>query len=191
MWLLAKGASRAISPPLARGSERMWAEAGFRPGPQLALMERDLGAPIEQPTIAVRRGTRRQLEPAADIDRLAFPVGWRIGRLGLDEAIQATSTSRLLVCGGDDSIAGFAIVGVTAGTGYLQRIAVDPAHQGRGAGSSLIRVALAWARAHGARTMLLNTQIDNEGAARLYRAEGFEMLLDRLTLYVFRQEEIG
>ncbi len=77
---------------------------------------------------------------------------------------------------------GFSIVGVTQSTGYLQRIAVDPRAQGHGVGRSLLRASLRWARRHRARSVLLNTQIDNEGAARLYESERFEPLPQRLVL---------
>ena len=67
--------------------------------------------------------------------------------------------------------------GVTA---YLQRIAVSPAHRGRGWGSRLILAAIRWAARHGAASILLNTPPANRPAAALYRSAGFHRLPDRL-----------
>jgi ribosomal protein S18 acetylase RimI-like enzyme len=81
-----------------------------------------------------------------------------------------------------DRAAGFAIVGVGSIAGYLQRVAVHPDYARQGFGRSLVRAAGKWARRRGARSMMLNTQPDNESAARLYISEGFEKMLDQLTV---------
>lgn len=94
--------------------------------------------------------------------------------------MDATSSSQLLVVDGDDGPAGFAIVGASYQTSYLQRIAVDPSAQGSGFGSALVRAAIAWGRRSTGRSMLLNTQPDNHRAAGLYRAEGFITLPQHL-----------
>ena len=57
---------------------------------------------------------------------------------------------------------------------------MDPDHARRGIGRSLVRASVDWARRHGARTMVLNTQPENLAAARLYEDEGFVRLGARL-----------
>ncbi len=141
-------------------------------------MERSLARPITEARIAVRTG---QIDEAVPIDRQAFDPDWQIGRMGLQDALTATVRSRLLVSE-PEPVQGFAIVGVTGSTGYLQRIAVNPEHGGRGVGRELLRAAMTWARSAGARAMLLNTQPENERAASLYRSEGFVTLPDRLNV---------
>ena len=185
-WLLDR-APAVFSGPLHSDSRRPWIVAGFRPDRSLALMERDLGLPIPAPAPGVRPGKAEEWARAADLDRVAFEPEWRIGRAGLAEAAAATSTSRFLVSADDDRLFGYAIVGVGFQIGYLQRVAVDPSVRGSGHGRSLVRASMAWARQRGARTMLLNTQLDNHGAAALYRSEGFEELPERLT--IMRTEE--
>jgi ribosomal protein S18 acetylase RimI-like enzyme len=141
-------------------------------------MERSLARPIAEPSIESRKGT---VGEALAVDFEAFDADWRIGRLGLEDALSATVRSRLMIVGPDE-IDGFVIVGVTGSAGYLQRIAVRPSSAGSGAGRALVRSAMLWARLAGARQMLLNTQLDNDRAARLYRSEGFVELSERLSV---------
>lgn len=185
-WLLER-APAVLSGPLRLDSRRPWIDAGFRPDRSLALMERDLTLPITAPATGIRPGRAEEWTRAADLDRIAFEADWRIGRAGLAEAAGATPTSRFLVSPEDDRMCGYAIVGVAFRVGYLQRVAVDPSVRGRGHGRSLVRASMVWARGRGARTMLLNTQFDNHGAAALYRSEGFVALPERLT--IMRTEE--
>lgn len=173
-----RGVTGVHSPPLMRGADRMYRAAGFDLHAELSLLEADLrGAPRD--VDGVRPASRSEHERAAEVDRRAFVGDWRVGRLGLLDAIQATPDSVMLwlVEG-----TGFAIVGVSAEIAYLQRIAVDPDEQGAGRGRILLRGSMAWARRRGARTMLLNTQTDNEKATMLYRSESFHVLPSRLTI---------
>jgi ribosomal protein S18 acetylase RimI-like enzyme len=78
---------------------------------------------------------------------------------------------------------GFAIVGVGSIAGYLQRVAVHPDFARQGIGRSLVRAANKWAKRRGARSMMLNTQPENESAARLYVSEGYQKMLDQLTVF--------
>src|SRR5690606_28673612 len=105
---------------------------------------------------------------------------WRIGQAGLADAMAATPNSVVLVVEVAGVTVGFAIVGEMAGVSYLQRLAVHPDHARRGIGRSLVRASVDWARRHGARTMVLNTQPENTAAARLYEDEGFVRLGARL-----------
>jgi [ribosomal protein S18]-alanine N-acetyltransferase len=177
--LFALGAPRVYSAPVHRSGMGLWERAGFVPDRQLVLMERSLARPssLADPPLDIATGL---VEEVVAIDELSFAPDWQIGRLGLEDALTATVRSRLLVP--RDDPAGFSIVGVTGSTAYLQRIAVDPARQGNGLGRRLLRESMRWARTAGARSMLLNTQPDNERAIALYRSEGFEMLADRLTV---------
>jgi ribosomal-protein-alanine N-acetyltransferase len=79
-------------------------------------------------------------------------------------------------------LAGFAITGVGVTLAYLQRVAVDPACQGRGIGRSLVRSSARWAERQGARALMLNTQADNVPALNLYESEGFETLSEPLAV---------
>lgn len=167
------------SPPLMRGTDRTFREAGFAPHVELLLLERDL-RPDGHRADGVHVATPADREEAVAIDARAFTGDWRVGRLGLEDALTATPDSTMLFLDGGR---GFSIVGVSTEIGYLQRIAVDPDTQGSGLGRVLLRASMAWARRRGARTMMLNTQLDNERATQMYRSESFTVLPTRLTIH--------
>ena len=54
-------------------------------------------------------------------------------------------------------------------------ISVAPAWRGRGVGTALMLAGEAWARAHGARRMVLDLAAANAGARRLYERLGYEV----------------
>lgn len=177
--LIGLGASGVHSPPLMRGMDRTFKAAGFAPHVELLLLERDLRRGVEAQD-GVHVATPADHEAAVRIDAMAFTGDWRVGRLGLEDALAATPDSTMLAL---DEGHGFAIVGVSTEIGYLQRIAVEPGMQGTGMGRVLLRAAMAWARRRGARTMMLNTQLDNERATQMYRSESFTVLPTRLTIH--------
>lgn len=59
------------------------------------------------------------------------------------------------------------------GYAYIEDIAIDRDVRRRGAGSALMRQALAWAREHGYPGVMLETQDTNVLACRLYLRHGF------------------
>jgi ribosomal protein S18 acetylase RimI-like enzyme len=62
------------------------------------------------------------------------------------------------------------------GQGYLIRVAVHPESQGQGIGTRLLAEATGYFQQAGARSIILNTQEENETAQRLYRRLGFRRL---------------
>lgn len=179
-WLFAQGVTTIRSPALALGQTPAWGRAGFRPHLELDIYERDLRPAVSDSTVEVIEQQDPDLTRLAAIDDEAFDETWRVGRLGLADARQATARSVVLAVHSDDGLVGFSIVGETSRVGYLQRIAVRPTVQGHGVGRSLVRASIRWARRGGARTMLLNTQPDNQASAALYLSEGFLRLPHRL-----------
>lgn len=183
--LLALGVTGVASPPLPDVSAGMWLAAGFEPHLALDLYSRELAGRQSEPSHKIDTGGDAAWETIEKIDRAAFSPLWRLDSHGLKEALGATPRSGFLLAHDGDRLAGFAIVGAGSIAGYLQRVAVHPEFSGRGFGRSLVRAANQWAKRRGARSMMLNTQPDNEPAARLYISEGFEKMLDQLTVYRF------
>jgi len=181
--LLDLGVSGVASPPLPEVSAGMWLSAGFEPHLALDLYSRELSGSLPEPSHEVATRGDKAWDDIEVIDGHAFPPLWRLDQDGLREAMGATPHAGLLVTQDRRSLTGFAIVGSGSIAGYLQRVAVHPDHARQGIGRSLVRAANRWAKRRGARSMMLNTQPDNEPAARLYISEGFEKMLDQLTVF--------
>ena len=177
------GVSGVASPPLPTMSAGLWLSAGFEPHLFLDLYSRGLTGSQPPPSYEVTTRGDDAWEDIEKIDGAAFPPLWRLDRDGLREAMGATPHAGLLLTHENRSLAGFAIVGAGSIAGYLQRVAVHPDFAQRGIGRSLVRAANQWAKRRGARSMMLNTQPENEPAARLYVSEGFEKMLDQLTVF--------
>ena len=181
-YLLGIGVVGVCSPPLPEVSSGPWLSAGYEPYLALDLYSRDLAGALPEPSHQVIPGRTHDWTDIVAIDRAAFSDLWRLDGAGLQEALSATPHSSLLFSRDGDRTTGFAIVGVGSIAGYLQRVAVHPDLTRQGIGRSLVRAANKWARRRGALSMMLNTQTDNESAARLYISEGFEKMLDQLTV---------
>ena len=181
--LLSLGAEGVISPPLPLSAQRAWLQAGFQSYVDLALMRKSLEMPDGPPNHLVVEKEDVDIEHLLAIDAAAFPEFWRFSQGGLEEAISATSRSTtLLILGSATTPIAYAVVGFGSAIAYLQRVAVHPDWQGHGMGRSLVREVARKARASGAKVLLLNTQLDNESAIRLYEEEGFITLPEPLSL---------
>lgn len=184
-YLLGIGVAGVASPPLPEVSSGIWLSAGYEPFLTLDLYSRELVGGLPEPAHPITTGGSHDWDAIVRLDTAAFPTLWRLDKDGLQEALAATPHSRLLLTHDGDRLHGFAVVGVGSIAGYLQRVAVHPEYARQGIGRSLVRAANSWARRRGARSMMLNTQGDNESAARLYVSEGFEKMLDQLTVLRF------
>lgn len=170
--LIDLGAPGVLSPALHLSSTRVWRRSGYRAAHRLQIMERHLSASMPEPTRPVLPPIDPRWDRIVAIDDAAFAPFWRLGRLGLEEALASTQRSVLFVVKEGSEIAGYAIVGSQLGSSHLQRIAVDPAYSGNGMGADLVRAALLWARPT-ATSIALNVQPENTAARRLYIREGF------------------
>lgn len=114
-----------------------------------------------------------ELQQAIDIDQLAFPERWQLDRDGLIEAYKATARKRARFVNHQGSPVGYAVTGLSAADGYLQRLAVVPSSQRTGFGRLLVRDSVEWCRSKGATRLVVNTQVDNAVALSLYYSAGF------------------
>jgi GNAT superfamily N-acetyltransferase len=172
----ANGFDRAFTVALGPIEQEPFLVAGFGVREELHLLAHDLRSlPSTGPRGRVRRPRRARSgdRPAVlAVDDEAFPPFWRMGPAGLDEALDATPSARLRVSN-RPAVEGYAITGRAGNRGYLQRLAVRPPSQGHGLGASLVVDGLRWARRWGADEVLVNTQVGNDRAVRLYERLGF------------------
>lgn len=171
--LAAQGYTQVVTGALGHAEQRGFLESGFEVREELYLLSRDLHALPEVPPVPLRRAQRRDRRRVLEVDALAFPPFWRLDDAGFSEAMSATRSARLRVVG-DERILGYAISGRSGTRGYLQRLAVDPAAQGRGLGRALVMDGLRWMRRRGASGVVVNTQVGNQRALELYQHLGFE-----------------
>ncbi len=174
--LEAEGITTLLTSALTASEQAPFLAAGFEVHQRLHLLRRDVDGVIRDgPLARLRRGRRSDRPALLRVDAAAFSEFWRLDEDGLAEALTATPSSRLRVSlGGDDEVAAYAVTGRAGSRGYLQRLAVDPDAHRAGHGTALVLDALRWVHRWGGRDVLVNTQVDNEGALALYERLGFE-----------------
>ena len=148
-------------------------DAGFTIRERLHLLGRSLDHLPPPPPAPLRRARHRDRPAVLDVDGRCFMPFWRLDDSALQDAIDATPASRFRVAA-DPDVAGYAITGFAARRGYIQRLAVDPEHHGRGLGSALLLDGMHWLRRRGARHAVVNTQESNDAALALYERLGFK-----------------
>jgi ribosomal protein S18 acetylase RimI-like enzyme len=176
--LAGRGITQVLTGALSRREQVPFLDAGFRVHEELHLLAHDLRVlPERERASDLRRARRNDRAAALAVDHLAFEPFWRLDESGLSDAIEATPAHRFRVAkapsGSRAGLSGYAVCGRSGPRGYLQRLAVDPAHQRHGIGHALVVDGLWWMRRHRVEQAVVNTQLGNDGALRLYRQLGF------------------
>lgn len=164
---------------------------GFEVIQSLVLLENtDVGsATTTAPKSAgvTRLGTDDDHE-ASCVDVSAFGAGWCIDRVGIGDVRSATPRHRARAIRLNKELIAYAISGRDGRNGYIQRLAVSPAHQHQGHGVNLVADSLRWMARWRVQRALVNTHVGNEAALALYHRLGFTDLGDRLHVYERRIE---
>ncbi|HVM63645.1 MAG TPA: GNAT family N-acetyltransferase [Acidimicrobiales bacterium] len=171
--LARSGYHRVVTGALSPAESGGFLAAGFEISERLHLLAHDLRhLPDIPPGVPMRRAGQGDEEAVLTVDNRAFPSFWRLDRAGLADAIHATPQARWRVAG-DRAVIGYAITGRAGRRGYLQRLAVDPDRAGYGVGAALVLDGLRWLKRWRVDRAVVNTQLDNERALRLYERLGF------------------
>lgn len=168
------GFARVVTPAIAPHDWRPYLDAGFDIRERLHLLAHDLldlpDLPVEATPTRLRRVGRRDLDRVLAVDHAAFEPFWRLDGPGLEEAADATPSSRWRT---DRDVRSYALFGRAGGRGYVQRLGVRPDAQGQGLGSALVIDGLRWLQRWRVAEALVNTQESNERAVALYERLGF------------------
>ena len=173
--LRGRGVEEVVTSALARIEVPAFVEAGFVEREHLHLLVHDLSVLPRPPVLTavrLRRARRSDRGEVLGVDAAAFDTFWRLDQAALADALDATPSRRFRVAVGPE-VRGYLVTGRSAGRGYLQRLAVRPAHQRQGIATALVLDGLRWLGRHGVSQAIVNTQERNESALALYTALGF------------------
>lgn len=106
------------------------------------------------------------------VDQAAFTPHWWCSEATARR--RAAASSHFAVAELAGKVVGYADGDLRSPAAHLNRIAVHPAHQGRGVGARLLNDALRGFWRRRAEWVTLNTQADNHYSQRLYHRFGFE-----------------
>ena len=182
--LSARGFSRVVTNALSPMEQVAFLGAGFEVQERLHLLSHDLrhlsqarsskGADADRAVCEGHRRARPDDHGAVlELDARAFPRFWHLDQRGLEDAVRATPRTRFRVVTRGGAVIAYALTGRTRRRGFLQRLAVDPAHQRQGLGGALVIDALRWLRLWGSERAAVNTPTGNQAALSLYQGLGF------------------
>ena len=174
--LAARGFEEVVTSALAPAEQVGFKAVGFDVYERLHLLSHNLEdvprAP--EPSVPLRRGRSADWPAVLEVDAGSFAPFWRLDNEGLREAIEATPVSRFRVAAPRRGpFLAYAVTGLSGNQGYLQRLAVHPDHRRRGLGRALGIDGLRWLKRRGMTEAVVNTQLGNDAALRLYLSLGF------------------
>ena len=179
--LTARGFAGVVTSALAPAEQRGFLAVGFEEYERLHLLShdlRDVPRPDKEVAQVLRRGRAADWPSVLAVDASAFAPFWRLDASGLSEAIDATPVTRFRVASSGrgaraHGVFAYAVTGLSANQGYLQRLAVHPDHRRSGLGRALGLDGLRWLRRKGVSEAVVNTQLGNDAALALYLSLGF------------------
>ncbi|MEX1093622.1 MAG: GNAT family N-acetyltransferase [Acidimicrobiia bacterium] len=188
-WVARAAGGPVFSPALYPSAVRIWERSGYRELLRLNVMEKAV-RPMPDGPSWITTTAEPDFAALEGVDRAAFDRFWHMGAGGLVEAFRATPRSVVVEARQDGTLLGYAMIGVQAGSCFVQRVAVDPTSRGQGLGSAMMNKSEAWARQVGAVTMILNVRPDNEQARSLYSRHGFSDTVTTLHVLSFPSDSL-
>ena len=182
-----QGFDSVVTGAISNQHETSFFETGFTEKERLVLLHQRVHGQSGRRQHANRlrrphRIRRRHVNAVLQVDSRCFDSFWRLDDSGINEALAATVRTRFRFYAHQGAVASYAISGFTGQSGFIQRLAVDPAAQHQGLGAGLLDDALRWMARRGVRDVYVNTQTTNKSALALYRRMGFAPTADYLAV---------
>lgn len=150
-----------------------FAELGFRYCDDLVMLQH-IGSrlpPRPDSLARLRPVENEDLAQLVEIDKRAFAPPWQINHVEMWAAVRACAFASLASI--DGAIVGFQLCARHGTAAHLARLAVHPAHQGRGIASLLLQSLLSDLLGRGIHAITVNTQASNRRSQQLYERFGF------------------
>jgi ribosomal protein S18 acetylase RimI-like enzyme len=172
--LAEEGYTGVVTAALTASEQPPFLAAGFVEQERLRLLVHELRHLPPPPEARLRRALEGDRPAVLAVDAASFSRFWQLDEWSLQDAIDATPHSRFrLALDEEEAVVGYAVSGRTQRRGYVQRLAVHPARRKHGLGTALVLDGLRWMRRRGVERAVVNTQLENEDARRLYLRLGF------------------
>lgn len=165
--------------------ERGLTSAGFEIEEQIVSMALDKIqqrpiSPLDPPPAQLRPATHEDLPALASMDATIFEPLWHFSERNLLELLWR---GRVQLAIQHDQIVGYsALLSNSKREAQLARLGVAVGSQGQGIGRLLLTDAIRASREFGYQQLALNTQISNQRSQALYRAFGFRIFGDRVSV---------
>jgi GNAT superfamily N-acetyltransferase len=186
-----QGFARLLAPLVPDDSVAPYLAAGFLERQRIVVyrMQPPLAAVHPSPYGAtVRIGLPTDHAAAAALDAECFDGFWRYDHESLEHYFES---ERLGVAELEGRVIGYTLSTVHGVEATIGRLAVAPAHRGRGIGTALLADAVVYAARKGALAVTLCTQEENDDSRRLYRQAGFRESPGRLVSTISPELESG
>ncbi|MDY6794736.1 MAG: GNAT family N-acetyltransferase [Actinomycetota bacterium] len=174
---LRHGVERIMTRLLDQAEANEFESWGFEVAYEIVLMEKpplDVSQALHyKGGVDIVNYKRKYLEEILRVDAAAFDEFWSLDARSMGHIASSCVTNAFILAREGREVLGYAIGGVNGRLGYLQRLGVNPVHQGNGLGQLLAGNLMRSMYRMGAIRILVNTQEDNRAALNLYRKLGF------------------
>ena len=159
---------------------RAW---GFRGANAVVTLSRTDGPTPSYPLppLAIRDATLHDLPAIAQVDEAAFDSLWHYDEHTLWQAASYAATFTVLTM--NSAIIGYQLSTHHGSAGHLARLAIDPAHQGKGYGGLIVGEMLRFFARRNVMETSVNTQENNVRSLRLYTRLGFQATGHRVPVW--------
>lgn len=160
--------------------------SGFKHHQDIIMLEKMDDIPFHiktNPEVRIQAVQQHELPTIALIDEKAFVPLWQNTLDGLKRAFKQASYFTLAMIGNEP--VGYQLSTRIHETAHLARLAVLPAYQKNGIGTTILMDMIKYHQDRGIPTISLNTQSDNLASINIYKKMGFKLVEECVPVYVY------